>query len=140
MSDIKHLLVINAPPEKVYRALTEQEGLTGWWTHQAVIKPEAGSIAEFRFGDRYHNQMKITELIPNLRVRWRCDLGEKEWINTVFVFDLEKDGQKTILRFTHGDWRRETDFFAFCNYQWGRYMNSLKLYCETGQGEPFTGS
>jgi hypothetical protein len=42
------------------------------------------------------------------------------------------------LRFTHGAWREMTDFFAACNYNWGFYMRSLKAYCETGKGQPFT--
>ena len=55
----------------------------------------------------------------------------------VFIFDLEEKGGNTILRFTHGNWKEETDFFAFCNYNWGYYMKSLAKYCEEGKGTPF---
>lgn len=30
MPDIRHLVTIDAPPETVYRAVTEQVGLAGW--------------------------------------------------------------------------------------------------------------
>lgn len=139
MADIKHLVVIDGPVERVYRALTEQSGLARWWTTQTVAQPEVGSICEFRFGDRYHNRMRIVGLEPNERIEWECLKGDEEWVGTSFVFDLEpRDGQ-TILRFAHGGWRAVTDFFAHCNYHWGFYMRSLKSYCETGQGEPFSG-
>ena len=77
MHDIKHLVTIDAPIPVVYMALTEQDGLAGWWTTDTVAEPVVGSIADFRFGDRHH---------------------------------------------------------------WGFYMRSLKSYCETGKGQPFSQS
>jgi len=139
MPDIRHLLTINAPKEKVYRAITHQDGLAGWWTKQTKAKPETGSIAEFRFGDRYFNQMRITRLEPNSAVAWECIQGDKEWIGTRFLFELEESEGKTIMRFAHTDWNEDTDMYALCNYHWGRYMTSLKQYCETGKGTPYTG-
>ena len=138
MAEIKHLVVIDAPVDTVYRAVTEQNGLAGWWTKQTVAEPRVGSIAEFRFGDRYHNKMRVVRLEENERVEWECLVGEDEWVGTTFVFLLEVNGGQTTLRFSHGNWRAMTDFFASCNYHWGFYMHSLKLYCETGEGEPFT--
>jgi len=53
MAEIRHLVVIAAPPSKVYAALTEQAGLAGWWTEETVAEPVVGSVAEFKFGERY---------------------------------------------------------------------------------------
>jgi uncharacterized protein YndB with AHSA1/START domain len=36
MPDILLEATINAPPEKLYQALTEQEGIRAWWTQQAT--------------------------------------------------------------------------------------------------------
>lgn len=33
------------------------------WTVDTSIEPVVGSIAEFTFGDKYHNKMKIRDLI-----------------------------------------------------------------------------
>ena len=140
MADIKHLLTIKAPVEKVYKAITEQQGLASWWTTETVAKPEVKSIAEFRFGDRYHDKMLITNLESNRKVEWECVQGDKEWLGTEFSFHLEQEEDHTILRFTHKNWTAETDFYASCNYIWGGYMTSLKQYCETGNGAPFTAS
>lgn len=46
-------LLIKVPVEKVYEALTTQEGLTGWWTPDTIAKPEKGSILRFGFGPDY---------------------------------------------------------------------------------------
>ena len=43
MADIKLNVTINASPEKVYEALTEQKHLEAWWTTDCIVKPEVGS-------------------------------------------------------------------------------------------------
>ena len=67
---------------------------------------------------------------------WHCLEGDPEWIGTDISFDLEEKDEETILRFTH-TWREITEFYAHCNFQWGKYLVSLKEYCETGKGFPF---
>ncbi len=137
MPSIKHYLLIKAHPEKVYNAITKTGGLRGWWTVEAKADERVGGIAEFIFGERYYNKMKITNLLINKKVEWKCLEGDKEWIGTTFLFNLEEKDGSTILRFSHNNWKEESDFFASCNYNWGYYLNSLKKYCETGVGTPF---
>ena len=137
MPSIKHYLLIKALPEKVYTAITTTEGLKGWWTSEAKAEEFVGGIAEFIFGEQYHNKMKITNLLNSTKVEWKCLEGDKEWIGTTFLFDLEEKDGSTILRFSHNNWKEETDFFASCNYHWGYYMSSLAKYCEPGKGTPF---
>ncbi len=71
MASIKHYLLIKAPPEKVYKAITTAEGLRGWWTLDANAEEKVGGVAEFIFGDQYHNKMNITDLEQNRRVEWK---------------------------------------------------------------------
>lgn len=137
MPDIKHYLKIDSSPGIVYKAITEPDGIAGWWTKQVKIKPEVGFIAEFDFGSKYHNEMIIAELDENIKVEWECIEGDEEWVGTRFIFELEEKEGNTMLRFSQIEWRDATDFFASCNYQWGWYMTSLKNYCETGKGQPF---
>lgn len=137
MPAIKHYLIVRSSPEKIYDALTTKEGVANWWTVQTEIGSKVGDVNIFDFGERYHNKMEIVNLQPNKRVEWQCLEGDKEWIGTTLTFEVEKEDDHSILRFTHKDWREETDFFASCNYHWGYYMRSLKLYCETGEGTPF---
>ena len=138
MPDIKHYLVIKSPEEIIYKAVTEQKGLSSWWTTKTTAKAEVGSISEFKFGNEYYNKMLIISLNPFTKVEWKCVDGDREWIDTLISFELEPQQDKTILRFSQKNWKAETDFFASCNYNWGRYMISLKNYCETGTGAPNT--
>lgn len=137
MAEIKHLVEIDAPASVVYRAVTEQAGLAGWWTTETVAEAKVGAILEFTFGHEYHNKMRVTNLAPNRLAEWECIESVKQWLGTKFTFDIQQQDGKTILRFSHHGWRGATDFLAKCNYHWGYYMHSLKQYCETGQGTPY---
>ncbi len=131
------MLLVDALIDVVYRAVTEQEGLAAWWTRETVAAPEVGAIIQFKFGDRYLNKMKVLTIEPDSVVEWECVEGDEQWIGTRFKFDLEKQGDQTLLRFSHTGWRDMTDFYAHCNYQWGYYLKSLKSFCEKGKGTPF---
>lgn len=137
MPDILHKLTIDAPPELVLSALTEQEGLGGWWTEDVLASPAVGSIAEFGFENRsVVNRMKVVAITPQ-RVEWECLAGPTEWLGTTLTFDLEPapNGQTTV-RFAHRGWKEASDFFAHCNNKWGYFLASLKSLLEHGKGTP----
>jgi len=71
MPDILHRVGIQASAEKVYWALTDEEGSAGWWTRNVKAPPGVGSAIEFRFDDKGFNDMRVLELIPGKRVRWQ---------------------------------------------------------------------
>lgn len=133
MPEIRHNVIIKTTPEKIYEAITSEEGLANWWAKQTIAKPELGFVKIFTFGT-FRNEMKVTMLNPNKKVEWHCINSIEEWIDTDISFDLEEKDGRIILRFVHSGWRGVTDTFAGCNYDWGRFMTSLKLFCETGTG------
>jgi uncharacterized protein YndB with AHSA1/START domain len=133
---ICHRLLIKAPVEKVYEAVTTQQGLAGWWTPETIAKPEVASIARFAFGD-YFKEMKVEELKPYSRVKWLCIKGYEEWIGTTIMFELEPHSKGTILFFHHEGWQVYSDGFAYCSYDWALFLRSLKFLCETGKGFPY---
>jgi len=137
MPSIQHFLLIKSPCHAVYEAITGQQGLSSWWTTNCIAKPELGFVNEFNFSTDYHNEMKITRLENDRMVSWKCIRGDKEWIGTNLSFELREKNGYTELLFTHADWAAQTIFFASCNFNWGRFMMSLKNYCETGKGNPY---
>jgi len=52
MPEILHQLVIDVPPIAVFDAITQQKGLSKWWTTDVRAEPKVGSIAEFGFNSR----------------------------------------------------------------------------------------
>lgn len=158
MPGIYHEVFISAAAEKIYNAITTQEGLRAWWTPGAETSGELNSIARFYFGPAYFKEMKIAVLQPAHQVEWHCIAGAGEWIGTNISFtlsfadkqnlqhlhpeikgqlDQDESNEGTLLSLTHKDWAAYTPMFAECNYTWAQFLRSLKLYCETGNGRPW---
>jgi uncharacterized protein YndB with AHSA1/START domain len=137
MASIKHLFHINASKEKVFEALTTIKGLSGWWTATTKGDSNVGGIIQFRFGDYGGPDMKVKEIKPNELVTWEC-VGENDgWSGHIFSFHLDTNDNKTRVRFEQSGWKETGDFYASCNFSWGRYMESLRQLCQTGKGEAF---
>ena len=74
VTDLIHRLGIAAPPaEKIYRALTTEEGIKSWWTTDVKMEAHVGGKAVFGFENRLVEfQMRIEQLTPPTHVRWQC--------------------------------------------------------------------
>lgn len=134
---IYHRLLIEAPAEKVYEAITTQEGLAGWWTPETIAKPEVGSISRFAFGTNYFKEIRVEELKSYSKVKWRCLKGFEDWVGTTLTFQLEPHAKGTVLLFHHDGWAAYTLEFASCSYDWALFFRSLKFLCEKGKGFPY---
>ena len=138
MKTIHHVFEIAAPPGKVFAALTTTEGLSGWWTTKVSAKAEIGAVVDFTFGGDFNPDMRVTEFDPPLLVGWKCEGGHEPWAENTFRFELEEKGTGTVVRFWQ-NYARELsdDAYGTYNFNWGYYLESLRLLGETGTGKPF---
>ena len=136
MISIKNLFHINAPKEKVYKAISTVEGLSNWWTTETTGESKVDGVIQFRFGGGGPD-MKVMEVKPNESVTWECVSGAEEWKGNIFTFKLDENEGKTRVRVEQTGWKEANDFYASCAFSWGRYMESLRQYCQTGKGEAF---
>ena len=140
LSTVHHLLDIAAPPEVVFGSLTTAEGLSAWWTTEVTAgEPAVGAELRFAFRGPFSPQMRVIELDPPARVTWQGTGGHDAWGKTTTIrFQLGPAGAGTVVRFWHelgpgiGP-----DTLAGVNFNWGYYLDSLRLACETGKGKPF---
>lgn len=131
MAEIKHQIGIQAVPERVYAALTTQDGLRGWWTADTRADEKAGGTAEFGFDRRGTVfRMHIDKLDPGKSVVWSCQGDDPEWTGTVLTWALSPDRGGTTLRFAHSNWKSLSDYCIMCNSTWGELMYRLKDYVE----------
>ncbi|HKH60668.1 MAG TPA: hypothetical protein VKA49_07545, partial [Flavitalea sp.] len=76
-------------------------------------------------------------------ISFELQVGDKETLLNAHpemsdqIFQQEEGSEGTVLIFHHDNWKEYTPMFAECNYTWGRFMRSLKLFCETGEGRPW---
>lgn len=137
MADILHQFFIRANPSQVYHALTDQKGLAHWWTRDVTAEPMTNSIAQFRFDHgNTEFRMKIVKLIPSRSVVWHCMSGHPEWEGTQISFDLESSKEGTLVHFAHRGWKSTSGTYAKCNFDWAKYLVSLRNYLEKGRGFP----
>jgi uncharacterized protein YndB with AHSA1/START domain len=137
---IHHVVDIDADGNTVWGALTTQVGLASWWTTSvAAPGPAVGSNIEFTFGGDFNPIMEITQLEANGLLGWKCVGGHLYWADNTFRFELaQPDDGKTRLRF----WQEyatelDDDAYGIYNYNWGYYLESLRLFCNDGKGKPF---
>jgi hypothetical protein len=92
-------------------------------------------VLQFRF-DAGGFDMKVLENEPADRVRWEVVDGPEEWIGTRVSFELEQDGDHTIVLFRHEGWKEPVEFMHHCSTKWAVFLMSLKSLVETGTGAP----
>ena len=94
---------LNAPIEKVWKAITDKDQMKQWYFDLADFKPETGFEFQFVGGkdDRtYLHRCKITEVIPQKRLQYSWRYDGYEGISFV-TFELFEEGNKTRLVLTH---------------------------------------
>jgi len=131
-------IIINAPAQRVFAALTDPQQRTKWWgakgkfevTHmESDLRPGGAWLMR---GMRMGNQSFVIrgeyrEVQPPkiLEFTWLPDWQEPQ---TIVRFDLEEKDGKTELRVTHSDFTAE---FAAERYQgWQLLLGSVKAYVE----------
>ena len=138
MDDIRHRVGVDAPIGEVYDACATRDGLAGWWTTDVDGESQVGAELTFRFGgpDRV-TVMEVVELTPGERVVWRCVGGPAEWLDTTVTFDLQAQGDETVVLFTQAGWREPVEFMHHCSSKWGSYLVSLKHGLEGAKARPW---
>jgi uncharacterized protein YndB with AHSA1/START domain len=119
---------VEQSPEEVFDAIND---VRAWWSGQIEGRTE-GRDAEFTYshGNVHRTTQKITEWVPGKKVAWHVvdsHIGfvadEREWDGTDIVFEIEKKGQRTEVRFTHVGLVPVIDCYDACSRAWGHYIN-----------------
>jgi uncharacterized protein YndB with AHSA1/START domain len=138
MKAIIHVLTIKGSRADVFRALATQAGLSSWWSTDVTAETQVGGTIRFRFLGDFHPEMEIVALEEPRLVKWRCVAGHDNWRDNEFEFHLDEMSGGTRLKFVQ-TYSRELDDVQYgtYNFNWGYYLESLRLYAEEGKGKPF---
>ena len=137
---IHHVVDFDADLATVpWSAVTERDRLASWWSSGLDTTPAAvGARLHWTFVGDFNPVMEITTLEP-LRRSPGSARGPRPVAGQHFRFELEPlhDG-RTRLRFWQ-DYATEfsDDAYGTYNFNWGYYLESLRLLCTTGVGKPF---
>ncbi|MDX6391639.1 MAG: hypothetical protein QOJ73_2702 [Streptosporangiaceae bacterium] len=140
MKTIHHVVDIDAGTDIAWSALTEADQMAGWWSTK-VLTPaaEVGARVEWTFAGDFNPVMQITTLDKQRELGWLCVSGHDPWQDNTFRFELfPLDDGRTRLRFwQHYAIELDDDYYGIYNFNWGYYLESFRLLCTTGTGQPF---
>jgi uncharacterized protein YndB with AHSA1/START domain len=129
---------IDAPPERVFRALTDADELGRWWTSSTESDPRTGGefVYRFEFEDEARNHVyagRYEDVTPNERVRfpWNGRFGD-----TTVEFALGPSDRGTELTLTHSGWTEEAEEARQMHVQgWSFFLDNLDRYLAGGEDQ-----
>lgn len=90
--------IIDAPVDRVWKALTDTEQLCRWFSGITDFKPEPGF--EFIIPDIYPSSCKIIEAVENYKLSYSLSFNAFP-AETIVTFELSDHGETTMIRLTH---------------------------------------
>lgn len=138
-SEIRKTIIIDAPPEVVFNAITNESELVNWFPDIAILEPRVGGKVRFTFHKEksmkdkdHHLDGTILEYVKNEKISYTWHFEEiPEMPRTVVTWTVEKiDGNKTKIELLHTGFdpsARET--FDEHNKGWTYFTVKLAEYC-----------
>ncbi len=137
MANIRHSISMDAPPERVHALVGSGKGFSQWWAADVTEDPSTGEVSLGFFNRATVYNLKLLHITPPTEAEWLCETGQ-EWSGTKLRFEITPQKKGTLVRFTHADWKAETDYFVSCTTVWGELMFRLKAAAEgKGRGPLF---
>lgn len=124
-------------PEQAFQVLLD---VPAWWSgyfneHFEGETKALNDVFSFIAGDGAHySRQQLTELVPGVKIVWlvtdsRLSFLEKqdEWTGTRLVFDISREGDRTMVRFTHEGLTPEVECYDSCTPAWAQYLQGKLL-------------
>ena len=111
-------------PKEVFNAI---KNVPKWWSKD--FKGKSTDVNDEFIIDHpnmHYSKQKLVEVVPDKRIVWEVTdsnlnwlkKDKQEWTNTKMIFDIHKNGSKTILDFTHEGLIPEQECYAMCEKGW----------------------
>jgi uncharacterized protein YndB with AHSA1/START domain len=131
--EIRLSIVIDAPPERVFRALLDPAALNRWVATAADVEPRVGG--RYSYGWSYQHggrdvaggPTRILDLVPNQRLvtDWPDWRGDPTRLPTRVVWMLEPVDGKTRVTVVHGEFPRTVDISDY-PFGWPSFLHRLR--------------
>lgn len=95
---------INAPIEKVWKALTDKNEMKSWYFDIEDFELETGKVFNFYEPggeNKYHHQGEILEIIPNQKLKHSWAYPDFSDQKTTVTWELQSDHNETLVKLTH---------------------------------------
>ncbi|MES2668661.1 MAG: SRPBCC domain-containing protein [Patescibacteria group bacterium] len=145
MEKITFDIEIAMPIGSVYEIMTTLGGLRSWYSRDITGDPKKGGELKLGFGEEQATHVAVTDYRTNKMLKWTVlrstfSKNAADFPTLIQVTFSESGSRGTLLSFSQSGWNEITEFYRISGYQWEKALQSLKLVCETGRGEPLTHS
>jgi uncharacterized protein YndB with AHSA1/START domain len=137
MADILQDFPIQAPPSRVFDAVSRPALLDEWWTVRSSGTPEAGAEYDLDFGPGYLWRAVVTTCRPGAHFELRLTGADADWTDTLVGFELSPAGSGTEVRFYHRGWPQANDHHRTSCHCWALYLRILRRHLEHGERVPY---
>lgn len=132
-------IAVDATPERVWRALTDERELVRWFPLDARVEPGEGGSVFMSWRNEFAASMKIQLWDPprHLRTSWSFHQGDE--ITQVTDYRIEGKGGSTLIRAVTSGFPLDPSWDGWVegtNRGWAFELRSLKHYLERHAGEP----
>ncbi|MEQ9306557.1 MAG: SRPBCC domain-containing protein [Marinoscillum sp.] len=134
---IYHDLVITAPIDQVFKAVSEPSHLINWWPSRCKGIPKENEVYNFFFTPEYDWFGAVSKVVNNKSFHIKMTKSDPDWDSTAFGFDLEQKNESVNVRFSHSGWPACNEHFRIASFCWAMLLNGLKNYVEKGVIVPF---
>lgn len=109
MSSIRKTVLVHAPVERVWAALTDPTAIAAWMVDEtASVDLRVGGAYALFAGETTGRFTRI-EAPTILEYTWRQDTWPKEWADSQVCWELEAHGQTTRIMLIHRDFPNEDE-------------------------------
>ena len=142
--EIRKSIIIEAPPEVVFKAISNPKELTRWFPDEAIMEPKVEALVRFVTLKEIHPEWNldkdyimegtVKEFVPNKRLSYTWKYNDiPDFPETTVVWELEQiDSNKTKVNLTHlGFTGKETGMTSLESHDqgWTEVMTKLAKYC-----------
>ncbi len=143
----QHEIVIDAPLEAVWKAISDGEELTRWFVEEASVEAGVGGTITISWGGGAEGKGRIDEWEPNRKLRKTLmpfEMGKANYDGTTPMVDeytIERRDGKTVLRLVSSGIPNTPEWDGFyngTNSGWPSFFRTLRHYLEHHGGKPRT--
>src|SRR5262245_49992413 len=133
MVDILQDFPIKAPPDRVFKAISDPASIDEWWTVRSSGRPTVGATYDLDFGPAYRWRAVVTKSVPSSAFELQLIEADPDWVGSVVGFELSPSASGTTVRFYHRGWPEANEHYRISTHCWAMYLRILRRHLEHGE-------
>ena len=141
--EVRHVMRIEAPPERVFEALNDPEQVKGWNGFAPAPKSDRKVGGEYSFGWSSEKKGtdgpdKIVEYEEGRKITYSW-FGEQRTLVSWIVEPIPGAESATRVEFVHSGFLKDQNLLVGWNLGWAGFLQCLALYLERGTNPSWLG-